>query len=122
LDDQHAAHVGVLEYHGDAVRRLLGDLQVPSLGPLKHLPERVDYAHAGYRVSEHPRFGGVNPMVHSPRSYHKMGRAIDVNWSPPKDEPAMLDRLYDWIKANVRTYRELLWQTKGHYDHLHLAI
>jgi hypothetical protein len=75
----------------------------------------------GYHVSEHPQFGGVNP-VHSPKSYHYKGRAIDVNWYPSRDEPAMLDRLHDWIKANVHPYRELLWRTKGHYDHLHLAI
>jgi hypothetical protein len=75
----------------------------------------------GYHVSEHPQFGGVNP-VHSPRSYHYAGRAIDVNWYPARDEPARLDRLRDWIRANVRGYRELLWRTAGHHDHLHLAI
>lgn len=75
----------------------------------------------GYHVSEHPQFGGVNP-VHTQKSYHYRGRAIDVNWYPSTDEPAMLDRLHDWIKANVGTYRELLWRTKGHYDHLHLAL
>jgi D-alanyl-D-alanine carboxypeptidase len=75
----------------------------------------------GYHVSEHPQFGGVNP-VHTQNSYHYRGRAIDVNWYPSTEEPAMLDRLYDWIRANVRGYRELLWRAKGHYDHLHLAI
>jgi hypothetical protein len=75
----------------------------------------------GYSVSEHPRFGGVNP-VHTRKSYHYAGRAIDVNWYPARDEPAKLDRLRDWIKANVPDYRELLWRTKGHDDHLHLAI
>jgi hypothetical protein len=75
----------------------------------------------GYHVSEHPEFGGVNP-VHSPKSYHYRGRAIDVNWYPASEEPAMLDRLHQWIRANVRGYRELLWRVKDHFDHLHLAI
>jgi hypothetical protein len=75
----------------------------------------------GYSVSEHPQFGGVAP-VHSRNSYHYAGRAIDVNWYPPKAEPDKLDELETWIKANVRGYKELLWRTKGHYDHLHLAI
>jgi hypothetical protein len=75
----------------------------------------------GYSVSEHPQFGGVNP-VHMQNSYHYAGRAIDVNWYPATDEPVKLDQLRDWIRANVRDYKELLWRTKGHHDHLHLAI
>lgn len=75
----------------------------------------------GYHVSEHPQFGGVRP-VHSRNSYHYVGRAIDVNWYPAADEPAKLDQLYAWIRANVPAYKELLWRTTAHYDHLHLAI
>ena len=40
---------------------------------------------------------------------------------PPDDDPQRQE-VRDWIKANVRGYRELLWRTKGHYDHLHLAL
>jgi hypothetical protein len=75
----------------------------------------------GYSVTEHPQFGGVAP-VHSRNSYHYAGRAIDVNWYPPKAEPDKLDALQGWIKANVRGYKELFWRTEGHDDHLHLAI
>jgi Peptidase M15 len=75
----------------------------------------------GYHVSEHPQFGGVKP-VHSTNSYHYAGRAIDVNWYPNQDEPGKLDALHAWIKANVVGYKELLWRTTGHFDHLHLAI
>jgi hypothetical protein len=75
----------------------------------------------GYHVSEHPQFGGVKP-VHSTNSYHYAGRAIDVNWYPKEDEPAKLDALHAWIKANVVAYKELLWRTTNHFDHLHLAI
>jgi hypothetical protein len=75
----------------------------------------------GYHVSEHPEFGGVKP-VHSDKSYHYTGRAIDVNWYPSQEEPAKLDELHAWIKANVPVYKELLWRTTGHHDHLHLAI
>jgi uncharacterized protein YcbK (DUF882 family) len=75
----------------------------------------------GYHVSEHSQFGGVKP-VHSTRSYHYLDRAIDVNWYPKDAEGAKLDALHAWIKANVPSYKELLWRTTGHYDHLHLAI
>jgi hypothetical protein len=73
----------------------------------------------GYQVGEHPAFGGVAP-VHTPTSYHYRGQAIDVNWPNPAQEPAMLDRIFPMLAALHPT--ELLWRTKGHFDHLHLAV
>ncbi len=75
----------------------------------------------GYRVGEHPAFGGVAP-VHTKNSYHYRGRAIDVNWYPAAQEPAKLDYLAGWIRQNVRPITELLWRTAGHFNHLHLAM
>ncbi len=75
----------------------------------------------GYSVGEHPSFGGVAP-VHTKNSYHYRGRAVDVNWYPASAEPAKLDYLHGWIRQNVSPITELLWRTKGHYGHLHLAM
>lgn len=74
----------------------------------------------GYRVSEHPAFGGVHP-VHVPNSYHYRGQAIDVNW-PGSNEPQKLDQLHSWIKRNVQGIAELIWRAPGHWSHLHLAV
>jgi len=53
----------------------------------------------------------------SPTSYHldKGNPAVDV-----VGPAGVLDRLYSMFKAQGG-YRELLWRTKGHYDHLHVA-
>lgn len=75
----------------------------------------------GYRVGEHPAFGGVAP-VHVRGSYHYQGRAIDVNWPDAGGEPARLDSLSGWIRSNVSPITELLWRVAGHFDHLHLAM
>lgn len=74
----------------------------------------------GFAVGEHPAFGGVHG-VHTPGSYHYMGRAIDVNWRHGPEKPK-LDDLFMWIRANVEGVKELLWQVPGHFDHLHLAM
>lgn len=34
----------------------------------------------GYKVWEHPDFGGVNPKYHIPNSKHTRGEAIDINY------------------------------------------
>lgn len=75
----------------------------------------------GVRISEHPAFGGVDP-VHTRNSYHYKGRAIDVNYYPASREPGVLDAVAAWIRGNVDPVTELLWRTKGHYNHLHLAM
>jgi hypothetical protein len=75
----------------------------------------------GYQVGEHPAFGGVDP-VHSPRSYHYRGMAIDVNadgW--PGGEMSALDRLYARLKG-MPGVLELLWRVADHFDHLHVAM
>lgn len=75
----------------------------------------------GFHVSEHPAFGGILGR-HSQTGYHYRGRAIDVNWRGSGPEAPMLDMLSSWIRQNVSPLTELLWRTKDHFDHLHLAM
>lgn len=77
----------------------------------------------GFRVSEHPAFGGVRGR-HSPNSYHYRGRAIDVNFGPGGTsdiEKAAMDRIAPALRS-APGVKELLWRTKGHFDHLHMAM
>ena len=37
----------------------------------------------GFRVSEHPAYGGVTRGAHASRSWHYDGLAADLNWGPP---------------------------------------
>lgn len=76
----------------------------------------------GFRVSEHPAFGGVRGR-HTPSSYHYAGRAIDVNYGPggqSAGEMAAIDALMPTLQR--RNWAELLWRVAGHFDHLHLAL
>jgi outer membrane murein-binding lipoprotein Lpp len=77
----------------------------------------------GYRVSEHPAFGGVAPGVHNPTGHHypPCSCAIDVNWTGA-NEPAALDRAARFIRRLGARVAELLWRVSGHYDHLHAAM
>lgn len=74
----------------------------------------------GYKVSEHPAFGGVHP-VHVKGSQHYIGEAIDVNADTGfrGGEKAALDNANKMaLNAGFKT----LWQVAGHYDHLHVAV
>lgn len=74
----------------------------------------------GARVSEHPAFGGVNP-VHTKGSKHYVGRALDVNYGPGGQnaaEAAFLDRIAPMLRAKGF---DVLWRVPGHFDHLHAA-
>jgi hypothetical protein len=73
---------------------------------------------AGYRVAEHPAFGGVHPVHHGAGHYE--GRAIDVNCDGcPGGEPAALDRAAATLAGRGLL---ILWRTDGHYDHLHAEV
>ena len=75
----------------------------------------------GYAVAEHPKFGGVGGG-HAPGGYHPRGMAIDVNAdSMAGGERRNLDAIYGPLSRNPKTL-ELLWQSAGHYDHLHQAM
>lgn len=77
----------------------------------------------GFRVSEHPEFGGVGGM-HRGRG-HREGRAIDVNigrgnreWNNPAMK-ARFDALKQELKAMGAT---VLWGVGGHFDHMHVEF
>lgn len=74
----------------------------------------------GYKVSEHPKFGGVAPGVHDPQGWHYKGGALDINADGRKGgEGKWLDRLNEQLqKAGWHT----IWRAPGHYDHLHVDI
>lgn len=75
---------------------------------------------AGYRVSEHPAFGGVGNS-HRGRGHYE-GRAIDVNVSfgNPPEEKGRLDQLRAQLGANSGYL--IRWRTGGHFDHMHIEV
>lgn len=75
----------------------------------------------GLRVSEHPEFGGVNP-VHKGKAHYE-GRALDINigrGNVEANDPVMgerFDKLAEQLKA---AGYKVIWRDKGHYDHIHV--
>ena len=75
----------------------------------------------GIRISEHPQFGGVQP-VHRGRGHYE-GRAIDVNagsgiveanypvWGPKFDQIAAAARNSGY---------SVIWRSAGHFNHMHI--
>lgn len=85
----------------------------------------VSYGHqlqaAGYRVSEHPAFGGVHHVHHG--WAHYAGRAIDVNIGVGMREAynAGARHRFDMLAAQARAAGyTVLWRVAGHYDHIHI--
>jgi len=73
---------------------------------------------AGTYVTSTYRSPAQNAAVGgSPRSYHldRANPAVDIGGST-----AALNILYGKLRA-IGGWRELLWQVKGHYDHIHAA-
>ena len=84
----------------------------------------VSYGHMlqnmGYRVSEHPAFGGVHHVHHG--WAHYAGRAIDVNVGRGVYEAhSAYGRRFDQLAASARRAGyTVLWRVAGHYDHMHI--
>lgn len=74
----------------------------------------------GMRADEHPELGGVTP-VHARGSLHNSGRALDINYSGP-GEKAKLDQLAAELRARYGDSVRILWQTTGHWTHLHIEF
>ena len=71
----------------------------------------------GFRVGEHPLFGGVAP-VHKGRGHYE-GRAIDVNFGPG-GQSAEEKRAIDSIVGLAKSYGlSTIWQSAGHFGHAH---
>lgn len=72
----------------------------------------------GYRVSEHPAFGGVEP-VHTRNSAHYSKRAFDLNYGPggtSRQETEAINRI---LGASRQYGLRYIWQAPGHYNHGH---
>jgi len=72
---------------------------------------------AGYQVGQNPAFGPVG--VHAKGSLHYTGDAIDVNYDGHGQafETAKLQAVVPLAKA---AGLRVIWQTAGHYDHIHV--
>lgn len=99
----------------DQNARLRHALKIPIVVRIGRALER-----RGFRVSENPAFGGVDP-VHAPGSNHypPCSCAIDVNWMYG-DEASHLDWVYKRVRLIPGVF-EILWRVPDHNDHLHLA-
>lgn len=84
----------------------------------------VAYGHylqrRGFRISEHPSFGGVHHVHHG--WAHYAGRAIDVNvgrgvYEAHSQYAHKFDQLAAEAKAAGYT---VLWRVTGHYNHMHI--
>jgi hypothetical protein len=84
----------------------------------------VAYGHQlqrqGFRVSEHPSFGGVHRVHHG--WAHYAGRAIDVNVGRGVVEARSgYAHSFDQLAADARAAGyTVLWRVPGHYNHIHI--
>ena len=75
----------------------------------------------GILVGEHSAFGGVGE--HSTNSRHYRDQAIDLNIVAGRDadNPVAAAR-FDALKPQLEAAGyNVLWRTKGHYDHMHVS-
>jgi len=85
----------------------------------------------GYKnIWQHPDFnwnsgytgsGKERVMQRGYNSYHNYGEALDIS---AFNGEAKLDALYAQLNKNRSKYgiAEILWRTRGHYDHMHIAF
>ena len=79
----------------------------------------------GFRVAEHPDFGGVAPNVHDPGGYHPYGEAFDVTHHVGSYENSVAKTAQ--LKKQIRSlklFASVIGPGDGdsrHTDHLHLG-
>ena len=84
----------------------------------------VAYGHElqrrGFRVSEHPSFGGVHHVHHG--WAHYAGHAIDINVGRGVVEAhSGYAHRFDQLAAEARAAGyTVLWRVPGHYNHIHI--
>jgi hypothetical protein len=79
-----------------------------------------DLQRRGFRVSEHPSFGGVHHVHHG--WAHYAGRAIDINVGRGVVEArsgyaGRFDHLANELRSEGYT---VLWRVAGHFNHMHV--
>lgn len=75
----------------------------------------------GFRISEHPAFGGVSPVHHGRGHYE--GRAIDVNMGRGTVEAndKRLGAIFDKQAEELRKRGlKVIWRQPGHFNHMHV--
>ena len=84
----------------------------------------VAYGHdlqsRGFRVSEHPAFGGVHRVHHG--WAHYAGRALDINVGRGIVEARSgYAHRFDQLASEARAAGyTVLWRVPGHYNHIHI--
>lgn len=83
----------------------------------------------GFRISEHPAFGGVSGAtaqkpwgVHSKTGGHGDGSAIDINIGEGNIEAndPVMGKKFDQLAEQLRSAGySVIWRAPGHYNHLH---
>ena len=79
-----------------------------------------DLQHRGFRVSEHPSFGGGHRVHHG--WAHYAGRAIDINVGRGVVEAhSGYGHRFDQLASELRSEGyTVLWRVAGHYNHMHV--
>jgi peptidoglycan hydrolase-like protein with peptidoglycan-binding domain len=84
----------------------------------------------GFRVWEHPQFGGVRAAAHSPQSWHNLkdhhglGLGADVNYVDPKREKEMITKHITPVlrKLGMAYQFSEYGHVRNHDDHLHIDV
>lgn len=82
----------------------------------------VEMRYRGYRVGEHPSFGGVHAAYHIANSKHLRGEAIDLNWNISVPKNAEENRRFDRLALELprRNFGTIWNRGPGDHDaHLH---
>lgn len=76
---------------------------------------------AGYQVGENPAFGRVTPGVHAAGSAHYTARgdALDINYDG-HGQAFETSKLQAIVPAAKALGLRVIWQTTGHFDHIHI--
>lgn len=109
VHDHYATHTTHLPYHA------MGGMS-RSIVAYGHMLQN-----AGFRVSEHPAFGGVHHVHHG--WAHYAGRAIDINIGTGNREASngSMRSRFDALAARARAAGyTVLWRVAGHFDHIHI--
>ena len=105
--------VSSYQVQSSSVRRTASE-EAASLG--------TDLTARGFRVGGHSEFGNQGgPGAHMAGSYHYSDRALDINFDGP-EEKAKLDTLAAELRAKYGDLVDIVWQTEGHFGHLHIEF